>query len=48
MQRLLLAGILAGSALAQALTDPPPPIQLTSKPGIGGKSPRAYGEAKLP
>jgi hypothetical protein len=46
MRTLLFAGILAAGALAQGPTDPPPIIQLTRKPGIGGKAIRPYADAK--
>jgi hypothetical protein len=46
MRTLLFAGILASCALAQGPTDPPPIIQLTRKPGIGGKAIRPYADAK--
>src|ERR1022692_3848646 len=46
MRTLLFAGILASCVLAQGPTDPPPIIQLTRKPGIGGKAIRLYADAK--
>ncbi|MBZ5625300.1 MAG: hypothetical protein LAQ69_42355 [Acidobacteriia bacterium] len=49
MRIRLFAGILAAlpvAALAQGPTDPPPIIQLTRKPGIGGKALRPYSDAK--
>jgi hypothetical protein len=46
MRTLLFAGILAAGALAQGPTDPPPIIQLTRRPGIGGKAIRPYADAK--
>jgi len=46
MRTLLFAGILTSCALAQGLTQPPPIIQLTRKPGIGGKAIRPYADAK--
>lgn len=38
--------LLAGCAFAQGPTDPPPIIQITRKPGIGGSAVRPYGAAK--
>ena len=46
MRTLLVTGILAFTACAQGPTDPPPVIQLTRKPGIGGKTIRPYTSAK--
>src|SRR5579871_5271939 len=46
MKTLLVVGIVAMSAWAQGPSDPPPIIQLTRKPGIGGKPIRPYGDAK--
>ncbi|HEV3198921.1 MAG TPA: hypothetical protein VGZ73_13480 [Bryobacteraceae bacterium] len=45
MRTLLFAGILASCAWAQGPTDPPPIIQLTRTPGIGGGPIRRYAEA---
>jgi hypothetical protein len=46
MKILLFAGIMASCVCAQGPTDPPPIIQLTRKPGIGGKAVRPYADAK--
>src|SRR6185369_4141440 len=46
MRTLLVAGILVSCAWSQPPSDPPPIIQITRKPGIGGKPIRPYSDAR--
>ncbi|MEO8596389.1 MAG: hypothetical protein ABI759_23930 [Candidatus Solibacter sp.] len=46
MRILLLAGLLSASAFAQALSEPPPIVQLVRKPGTGGASLKPYANVR--
>jgi hypothetical protein len=46
MRTILIAGILAVGASAQAPTEPPPLIQLTRKPGVDATAIRRYADAR--
>lgn len=46
MRIILFAGIITSCLWAQGPTEPPPIIQLTRRPGIGGKPVRPYANAR--